>query len=230
MHADLLRNLPVSIDCPAINRISELIQRAVSSQSRIINDLLDLSRIRTGKFTIESGAVDIGEVVSTLVKALDSDTTQRGAVIHITQTGTSICSGDRARIEQILGNLLRNAVRFTPASGHVYITMERDGMFCKISVADTGCGISEDFLPHVFGMFSQASDPARRSNGLGIGLALVHELTLAHGGRVEVHSKGLGQGAEFDVWLPMSILQVPLWQTPVEREPANSFHPIELNT
>jgi two-component system CheB/CheR fusion protein len=109
------------------------------------------------------------------------------------------------RVEQIIWNLLTNAVKFTPADGLIRVAMEAEGDFARVTVADSGCGIAAEFLPHVFGMFNQAHLEVTPPNGgLGIGLALVHELAHAQGGRAEVASPGLGQGATFTVWLPLS--------------------------
>jgi two-component system CheB/CheR fusion protein len=204
MHAEQLTRLPMAIDHPAIARVGDMIKRAVRSQGRIIDDLLDLSRARTGKLVLERAVVDIGDVFATLAAACSSEASGRLPAIELVVRGAATCIGDRTRIEQILGNLLRNAIRFTPCHGRIRIDVGREGGFCKASVTDNGCGISPDFLPHVFGMFNQEAvhgGPPHR--GLGIGLALVQELTQAHGGRVEALSKGLGQGAQFNVWLPV---------------------------
>jgi two-component system CheB/CheR fusion protein len=109
-----------------------------------------------------------------------------------------VCHGDRVRVEQIVWNLLSNAVKFTPEGGRISVRVQCRGDFAKLTVTDTGLRHCAEFLPHVFGMFNQATgDAALPNGGLGIGLALVHELTLAHGGRVQVSSAGVGQGAEF---------------------------------
>jgi two-component system CheB/CheR fusion protein len=203
MHAELLTRLPVAIEYPAIARTGDMIKQAVRSQARIIDDLLDLSRARMGKLVLERTPVDIESVLNLLVAAFSSEASGRLPFIDLAVSATAICYGDRTRIEQILGNLLRNAIRFTPNHGRIHLAVRREGAFCKVSVADSGCGISAEFLPHVFGMFNQEASPSGRPDcGLGIGLALVQELTLAHGGRVQACSDGPGQGAEFNLWLP----------------------------
>jgi two-component system CheB/CheR fusion protein len=203
MHAEQLTRLSMSIEYPAVARVGDMIKRAVQSQGRIIDDLLDLSRVRTGKLVLDRSAVDLGDVFTMLAAAYSSEARGRLPAIELVITHSSMCFGDRTRIEQVLGNLLRNAIRFTPRHGRIRIDIGRDGLFCKASVADNGCGIPADFLPHVFGMFNQGaphSGPAH--GGLGIGLALVQEITQAHGGRVEALSDGPGRGARFTVWLP----------------------------
>ena len=203
MHAEILTRLPVAIEYPAVARVGDMIKRAVQSQGRIIDDLLELSRARTGKLVLERTPVDIGNLLATLTAALSSEASGRQPLIDLVASTPAVCIGDRTRIEQIMGNLLRNAIRFTPNHGRIRLAVGRDGAFCKVSVADNGCGISAEFLPHVFGMFNQEAQPSSPSDtGLGIGLALVQELAVAHGGRVEAHSNGPGRGAEFIVWLP----------------------------
>ena len=203
MNAELLMHMPATAEVPAVRRLGETIKRAVASQTRIINDLLDLSRIRTGKLRLNRVPVDLGELVQTTAQAAVNDVAGKKLTLDASCEAGVLCNGDRIRMEQIVWNLLSNAVKFTPDGGRITVRVAADENFGKLIVADTGCGIAPEFLPHVFGMFNQASSDVTPPNGgLGIGLALVHELTRAHGGRVEVHSPGLGMGAEFSVWLP----------------------------
>ena len=203
MNAELLMHTPATADNPVVRRVGETIKRAVASQTRIINDLLDLSRIRTGKLRLNRVAVDLGELVQATAQAAVGGATGKKLALEADCEAGVVCDGDRVRLEQIAWNLLSNAVKFTPDGGRISVRVAGDENFGRLTVRDTGCGIAAEFLPHVFGMFNQASSDATPPNGgLGIGLALVQELTRAHGGRVEVHSAGLGQGAEFDVWLP----------------------------
>jgi two-component system CheB/CheR fusion protein len=203
MNAELLMHMPNTADHPAVRRVGETIKRAVASQTRIINDLLDLSRIRTGKLRLNRVPVDLGELVQTTAHAAVSDVAGKTLVLEADCDTGVRCSGDRVRMEQIVWNLLSNAVKFTPDGGRISVRVVAEENFGKLTVTDTGCGIDAEFLPQVFGMFNQASgDLTPPNGGLGIGLALVHELTRAHGGRVEVRSAGVGLGAEFSVWLP----------------------------
>ncbi|KQW54330.1 CheR family methyltransferase [Variovorax sp. Root411] len=204
MNAELLLHLPVAAKDAKVRRVSETIKRAVGSQARIINDLLDLSRIRTGKLRLNRVRVDLGELVQIAANAAVRDGAEKKLTLE-THCDTGIqCHGDRVRVEQIVWNLLSNAVKFTPAEGRISVRVEADGQFARLTVADTGCGISDEFLPHVFGMFNQAGgDMAPPNGGLGIGLALVQELAHAHKGRVKAFSAGIGQGSEFTVWLPL---------------------------
>ena len=204
MNAELLMHAPGTAENPAVRRVGETIKRAVASQTRIINDLLDLSRIRTGKLRLNRVAVDLGELVQAVAQAAASGAAGKKLALELDCEAGVVCDGDRVRIEQIAWNLLSNAVKFTAEGGRIAVRVAAAGEgFGRLTVSDTGCGIAPEFLPHVFGMFNQAdSDVTPPNGGLGIGLALVQELTRAHGGRVEVHSAGLGQGAEFSVWLP----------------------------
>ncbi|MDQ0571104.1 two-component system CheB/CheR fusion protein [Variovorax paradoxus] len=218
MNAELLMHMPNTAEQPAVRRVGETIKRAVASQTRIINDLLDLSRIRTGKLRLNRVAVDLGELVQTTAHAAVSDVAGKKLVLDAHCEAGVRCSGDRVRMEQIVWNLLSNAVKFTPDGGRISVRVVAEENFGKLTVADTGCGIDAEFLPQVFGMFNQASgDLTPPNGGLGIGLALVHELTRAHGGRVEVRSAGVGLGAEFSVWLPQVGAAV---ETSAERKPA----------
>jgi len=204
MNAELLTRLPAAAEHPAVKRIGDTIKRAVASQTRIINDLLDLSRIRTGKLRLDRAPVDVGELLRSLALAATSGLSKKMLSVSVESEPGLSCFGDPVRVQQIVWNLLSNAVKFTPDGGTIKIVATREDKFCRIIVRDSGCGIEPDFLPHVFGMFNQANleiTPAH--GGLGIGLALVQELAQAHGGHVEVRSEGVGLGAEFDVWLPI---------------------------
>jgi len=218
MNAELLMHAPATADNPVVRRVGETIKRAVASQTRIINDLLDLSRIRTGKLRLNRVAVDLGELVQATAQAAVSGATGKKLTLDANCEAGVVCDGDRVRIEQIVWNLLSNAVKFTADGGRISVRVTGDENFGRLTVSDTGCGIAAEFLPHVFGMFNQASSDVTPPNGgLGIGLALVHELTRAHGGQVEVHSGGLGLGATFDVWLPRVGAHV---EPPVNEAPA----------
>jgi two-component system CheB/CheR fusion protein len=202
MNAELLMHQPVAAENATVRRVGETIKRAVASQTRIINDLLDLSRIRTGKLRLTRVALDLGELAQAVAQAAVADAPRKKLVLETHCEPGVTCHGDRVRVEQIAWNLLSNAVKFTPDGGRITVRVETEGDFARLSVSDTGCGIDSEFLPHVFGMFNQADGSTAFSNaGLGIGLALVQELALAHGGRVEVSSAGPGQGAQFSVWL-----------------------------
>jgi len=202
MNAKLLQRLPAST--AHIRGIAESIQRAIENQTRIINDLLDFSRVRTGKLALHCAQVDVAELVLGLVAALRSSWTRGSIRTEVRAAGPLPCHADAVRLEQIVGNLLDNAMKFSPEGAEIVVRIGAEDGFARLSVADSGCGIAPEFLPHVFGLFSQAGAAAEGFHGgLGIGLALVHGLTVAHGGFVKATSAGIGHGAEFSVWLPL---------------------------
>ena len=212
LNAELLTRLPETAKLPAALRIGQTIQRAVAAQTKIVNDLLDRSRVQTGKLHLSYEAVDMAEVARTLFQAVSKDAAEKNIAFSITGAASLTCHCDRVRVEQILWNLLGNAVKFTPAGGWVTIDLQREEETAKVTVSDSGIGIAKEFLSEVFGMFSQAGVQqagATGKGGLGIGLALVDQLARAHGGRVDAASGGLGQGASFTVRLPLHRVESP---------------------
>jgi two-component system CheB/CheR fusion protein len=202
--AELLTRLPETREIAAAMRIGMTIERAVRSQTEIINDLLDLSRIRTGKLRLSYEEVDLGELVRNLAQAAAGDVQTKELELSVAGADHLVCRCDRVRVEQVMWNLISNAIKFSPAGGRVCVGIDLDEQSARLSVTDWGCGISAEFLPHVFEIFNQADSQKTPSNGgLGIGLALVNELVQAHRGRVEARSAGLDQGSVFTVWLPL---------------------------
>ncbi|MCT7986614.1 PAS domain S-box protein [Laspinema sp. A4] len=188
------------------DRALETIERNARLLSKLIEDLLDVSRILQGKIALHVGSV---ELVSTLESALE--TVQLAASSKEIQIATHFesnigpVSGDRDRIQQIMWNLLSNAVKFTPTGGQVDVYLQRTGGFAEIRVTDTGKGIDREFLPYVFDLFRQQDGKTTRQfGGLGLGLAIVRYLTELHGGTVAVTSPGEGQGATFTICLPLT--------------------------
>lgn len=208
VNAELLTRLPQVQEMAPVMRIGETIQRGVAAQTKIVNDLLDLSRIQTGKLSLAYEDLDLVELTRVMGQAAAGDLEKKGIAFTMTLGAAPVmCHCDRVRVEQILWNLLGNAAKFTPPGGSVALDLREDGDYAKLSVTDTGSGIAPEFLPHAFDMFSQVSQPAVRgaagNGGLGIGLALVDELVRAHGGRVEARSEGVGHGTTFVLSLPL---------------------------
>ena len=195
---------------PTAVRSLATITRAVRTQSRIIDDLLDLSRIRTGKLALEIAPMDLISMVRSTVETADADRAASDLAIRMHSDLESLTVlADPARISQIIWNLLSNSIKFTPLGGTIDIHVSEEGNFARLEVIDTGQGIDAVFLPRIFEMFGQARARARSiKSGLGIGLALVKQLAEQHGGRIEGHSDGLGKGARFSVWLPRLISRV----------------------
>ncbi|WP_298231648.1 chemotaxis protein CheB [uncultured Azohydromonas sp.] len=205
LSAELLLRLPEGRALPAVVRAAETIQRTVRSQAQIIDDLLDLSRLHTGKLALHRAAMDWAATVHTIAGALQEEAATRQVTLSVAlPEAPVVLDADPVRMEQVVWNLLSNALKFTPAGGRVDVTLRMLDGHAELQVRDTGRGIAAETLPHVFGMFKQAEPAARRQGGLGIGLALVRSLVLGHGGQLQAESAGLDQGACFTVRLPLA--------------------------
>ena len=204
VNAELLSRLPQARESQPLRNALEMIRRAIRGQGQIIDDLLDMSRIRTGKLMLNLEAVDMGALACSVVDAVRANAFGNGPELSCSVPADPVVvRADSARLEQIIWNLLSNATKFTPAEGHVEVKVTSDGNAGKLSVRDDGQGIERHFLPRIFEMFGQASGRALSGKGgLGIGLALVRQLVERQGGRIDVESAGLGHGATFCVWLP----------------------------
>ena len=193
------------LDPTLIERATSAIKRNVDHQARLIDDLLDTSRIMSGKLTIERRPVNLAEVVAGALDVVRPSALAKRIGVQMQDVAqTLLIEGDPARLHQVLVNLLSNAVKFTPEGGQIrVITRASDGR-AEIAVSDSGAGIDPEFLPRVFDRFSQAdTSTTRKHGGLGIGLALVRHLTELHGGCVRAESEGQGKGATFTVDLPL---------------------------
>ena len=193
------------LDPTLIERATSAIRRNVDHQARLIDDLLDTSRIMSGKLTIERRPVNLAEVVTGALEVVRPPALAKRIGVHMQDATQALCvEGDPARLHQVLVNLLSNAVKFTPEGGEIKVAIRASDGRAEVSVADTGAGIDSEFLPRVFERFSQAdTSTTRKHGGLGIGLALVRHLTELHGGRVRAASEGRGRGATFTVELPL---------------------------
>jgi signal transduction histidine kinase/ActR/RegA family two-component response regulator len=187
----------------------EVIERNVRSQAQLIEDLLDVSRITTGKLRLDVRPTEIAPVVEGAVESLRPTAEMKGIRLQLVVDPRAIVvAGDPERLKQILWNLLSNAIKFTPKGGRVQIVAHRVNSHVEISVSDTGRGIEPEFLPYVFDRFRQADSTSTRTHGgLGLGLSIVRHLVELHGGRVRVESAGENQGATFTVELPIASLQ-----------------------
>jgi len=198
----------------------ETIERNATSLGQIIEDVLDVSRIISGKIRLNVQSVDFPDIVrraiDTVIPAADAKNVRIETVLD---PRASPISGDPERLQQILWNLLSNAVKFTNRGGKVQVRLERVNSQVEVAVSDTGIGIAPEFLPHVFERFRQAdAGMARERGGLGLGLAIARQLTEMHGGTIEAASSGIGNGATFRVRLPVMIVH-PL------RDEAERIHP-----
>jgi signal transduction histidine kinase/ActR/RegA family two-component response regulator len=184
----------------------EIIERNARTQARLIEDLLDVSRIITGKVRLELHPVQLGPVASTVLEGLRPGAEAKGVRLHGTiARDPGLVMGDAARLQQVLWNLVANAIKFTPPGGEVSLEVEeRDGEL-ELRVRDTGVGIDPEFLPHVFERFRQAdSSTTRTHSGVGLGLSIVRHLLELHGGRITAQSDGPGCGALFVARLPLA--------------------------
>ncbi|MDA8519896.1 CheR family methyltransferase [Acidovorax sp. NCPPB 4044] len=203
--AQLLAANPETQSSENLQRIAGTIRTSVKSQMQLIDDLLDLSRIQTGKLSLNLESMLCDDVVAHIMAAVRPEAETRNVAMQMhVEPGDYRMKADPVRIEQIVWNLVGNAIKFTPAGGLVRVQLQSEPSCIRLEVQDTGQGIDEAFLPFMFEMFQQADAQAtvRGKGGLGIGLAIVKSLTEAHGGRVSVASPGLGKGSTFTVVLP----------------------------
>jgi PAS domain S-box-containing protein len=184
----------------------DTIERNARAQAQLIDDLLDVSRIVTGKLRMDVRPVDPIAFIDAAIEALRPAAEAKGVRVQkIVDTGAISVPGDPVRLQQVVWNLLSNAIKFTPRDGRVQVRLERINSHIEVVVSDTGQGISAEFLPHVFDRFRQADQKtSRQHGGMGLGLAIVRHLVELHGGDVSAASEGDGKGATFTVTLPIT--------------------------
>lgn len=193
------------LDETRMQQAIETIERNARLQNNLIEDLLDVSRIISGKMLIENEEVDIVSIVKACVETAKPSADEKNISLAFkSDAPAQKIIGDATRLQQVVNNLLNNAVKFTPAEGIIAVTLEQKDNEIELKVSDTGIGISPEFLPMIFDRFRQADSTTKRSHsGLGLGLTIVRHLTELHGGRVEVYSQGEGFGAAFTISLPL---------------------------
>ncbi len=198
----------------------EVIERNARAQARLIEDLLDVSRIITGKVRLDLQPLNAGPIAQTVVEALRPGAEAKGVQLHAQiDPAAGHIMADAARLQQVLWNLFSNAIKFTPRGGHIYFEVTGHSGELELRVRDTGVGIAPDFLPHVFERFRQAdSTTTRAHSGVGLGLAIVRHLVELHGGHISAHSQGPGLGSEFVVRLPLADRQGAARDAGGERE------------
>ncbi|HEX2999610.1 MAG TPA: GAF domain-containing protein, partial [Armatimonadota bacterium] len=213
----LRRGIP---DNPRLQHTVEIIERNAKLQSRLVNDLLDLSRIARGKIELQIAPLALDAVVQAATQAYLPETEKEGLTLQVNTQPDLWVHGDFDRLQQVVMNLISNAVKFTAPGGEIRVTLERlpdipqaPGI-ARIVVEDTGIGISSEVLPKLFQMFQQGPKARQRRPGLGIGLAIVRSITLLHNGRVWAESEGLGKGSRFIIELPL--IEPPLAQAAPE--------------
>ncbi len=224
--ANLLRTR--KFDEKTTDRALETIERNAKLQAQLIEDLLDVSRILQGKMVLNICPVNLISVIEAALETVQLATEAKGIKIQkLLATDIKQVSGDAGRLQQIIWNLLTNAVKFTPPGGQVEVRLEQDGMYAKIQVKDNGKGITSEFLPYVFEYFRQEDGSTTRNfGGLGLGLAIVRHITELHDGTVEVESPGENLGAVFTVKLPVSAIAfktTPDFELPIDTPNLNGL-------
>jgi signal transduction histidine kinase/ActR/RegA family two-component response regulator len=196
-------------DLDTVYRGLEVIERNAVAQSRLIEDLLDMNRLVSGQMRLDVRPVDALAVVDAAIETVASQADGKGVTLRTTgDTAAGAIAGDAARLQQVVWNLLTNAIKFTPKGGEVNIAIQRVDARLDITISDTGSGISAEFLPHVFDRFSQSDSSITRTHGgLGLGLSIVKHLVELHGGSVRALSDGDGHGATFIVSLPLAAVR-----------------------
>ncbi len=192
------------LDAKTATRGIEAIERNARAQTQLIGDLLDISRITTGKIQLNARPLKLDAIITDMIDAMGPTAHAKQISIQAKLDDAAFISGDPDRLQQVVWNLLSNAIKFTPTAGRVAVSVNRVGAYVQLAVADTGQGISAEFLPHVFERFRQAdSSTTRKFGGLGLGLSIVRHLVELHGGLISVHSDGENQGATFTVMFPV---------------------------
>ena len=184
----------------------EIVERNVMAQAKLIDDLLDVSRIITGKLRLGIRPLSLVAVVDAALDVVRPSASAKGVQLEsVFDDDVHQMTGDPDRLQQVVWNLLVNAIKFTPSGGRVRVRLQREGSHAQIEVSDTGEGINPEFLPHIFDRFRQADSSSRRTHGgLGLGLAIVRHVVELHGGQVSAASDGPGRGATFVVRLPVA--------------------------
>ncbi|HEY6362344.1 MAG TPA: response regulator [Vicinamibacterales bacterium] len=186
-------------------RALESLARSTRMQARIIDDLLDVSRIVKGKLQLDMRTVDLEALLEGAVDSIRDEATPRHVELGVSTTPVTV-TGDAGRLEQVIGNLLTNALKFTPDGGRIMVSLTTDNDRAIVRVEDTGAGIDPAFQPYIFDQFRQAEGGInRKHSGLGLGLSIVRQLVEMHGGTVSVFSEGQGRGAAFTVALPRAL-------------------------
>ena len=192
-------------DEKVLNQGLEAIDRNARVQAQLIDDLLDVSRIVSGKLNLDVRPLDVSSVTRAAINVVRPAADAKGITLdYWAEPGLGAISADSARLQQIIWNLLSNAVKFTPHGGRISVRVDQDGKNARVTVEDTGQGIEPEFLPRVFDRFRQADSSTTRSfGGLGLGLAIVRHLVELHGGTVSAHSDGVNKGATFSLTFPL---------------------------
>jgi signal transduction histidine kinase/CheY-like chemotaxis protein len=194
-----------NLDSDGIRRGLDVLDRSVRLQSKLIDDLLDVSRIVTGKLRLDPQRVDLAAIAAVSVDAARPAADAKNIQLTSAIDGPLWMDADPGRLQQIISNVLTNALKFTGSSGHLSVDVTRDNLLARARITDTGIGMSPDLVPFVFERFRQGDSSTTRSHGgLGLGLAIVKRLVELHGGEITASSPGLGKGSTFTITLPLA--------------------------
>ena len=202
-----------------VREAMEVIDRNVRLQTQLIEDLLDMSRIISGKVRLDVQQVELAELIDTAIESVRPAAEAKELRLEsVVDPHAGPVSGDPGRLQQVLWNLLTNAIKFTPKGGKIHVVLERINSHVEISVVDSGAGIDQEFLPHLFERFSQAdASTTRKHGGLGLGLSIVKNLVELHGGSISAQSDGTGRGATFIIRLPLRVTKAAREELPHPR-------------
>jgi PAS domain S-box-containing protein len=202
-----------------VAKAHDTIERNARAQAQLVDDLLDVGRILSGKLALVVEPTDVASTVTAAVETARPAAQAKRVRLEVDLASTGVVAGDPRRLQQVVDNLLHNAVKFTPEGGRVRVAVRREGERVAVEVSDTGVGITPEFLPHVFERFRQAeTGAARQLGGLGLGLSIARHIVEAHGGEVQAASEGPGRGATFTVRLPLAPAGTRLGADPGLRE------------
>lgn len=206
-YAELLLRVDEIKSSENLRRMADAVKRNAVAQSKLIRDLLDLSRLRSGKLELNRETISPVTSIENAIETVRLDAQGKEITIEVQAPGDLVfVKADPVRLEQIIWNLLNNSIKFTPKGGRIVVRLEEEADQIVLTVADNGQGIDSSFLPHIFEIFRQADAGTNRSqSGMGIGLAVVQQLVELHGGSVTAYSGGAGQGARFTIRLPRSV-------------------------
>jgi signal transduction histidine kinase len=193
-----------ALDETALSHAVNVIERNAKAQRNLVDDLLDTTRIATGKLRLDLRLVDVGMVVREAIDAVRPLANSKNIRLNAVIAGPLHCRGDALRLQQIIYNLLMNAFKFSPEGGQVTVKVERNDEHAEVTIADSGKGISAEFMPYIFEPFRQVDDRhTMPDSGLGLGLSIARHLVEMHGGTIEALSGGIGQGATFTFRIPI---------------------------
>lgn len=195
------------VDASTVQQTREMMERQVNHLIRLVDDLLDVSRVMQGKIELRKERVDLALIVARAIETVQPLIDAQKHKLEIALPSEPLeLDADPIRLSQVIGNLLSNSVKFTAANGHLRLSAWRDGNDAMLKIEDNGIGIAAESLPHIFELFVQADQGTTKAHGgLGVGLTLVKKLVEMHNGTVQVHSSGLGKGSEFEIRLPLAI-------------------------